>query len=345
MEPSVMRIDTILSYLIYPGKGIAVEDQQEVAGAMIPNHGRLYQMLLEIFVRSDVECDIPISFSSFDGTQSNDCRSEVMELIDRSDVETGRKLAQRLQTITTKRSGLGLLFLTIGQSGTEKKLLMSRFPADQGIIAEQNSATLRVEFVEEVFLKNAQFYKAVLYRSSSAHADLWDGTAIDKQINYKTRDLAAYWIRDFLLSDFRTTSRAGTKRLAVSLKNVATETSNPLVKREITAAATLAHNFAGENITMREFCERSQLSTVTREAISANVKPNKLINDHFEFNSEEFSRHLTYKTVELDNGALLTAQVERFDETFQKEEVENDQDQYIYRTKGRVVDERLKKTK
>lgn len=340
-----MRINTILSYLIYPGKGVDTEDQQEIAGAAIPHSGRLYQMLSEIFIRSEDECDIPISFSSFDGIQSNDCQSEVIDLLDTPNVTTGRKLAERLQTVTTKRSGLGLLFLIVGQSETEKKLLISRFPADQGIIAERLPTTLKVEFVDDVFLKDTKFYKAVSYKGSSPYADFWLGNAIDKQINYKTRDLAAYWIRDFLLSDFRTTSRAGTKRLAVSLKNAAAETSDPTVKREIAAAATLANNFAGEALTIKEFCERSQLSTETREAINARIKPDKLLDDRFEFDSGEFSRHLTYKSVELDNGALLTAELEHFDEAFQRHQVENDGDEYIYKTRGRIVDERLKKTK
>lgn len=178
-----MRINTILSYLIYPGKGVPDADQQDIAGATIPHSGRLYQMLSDIFVRSEAECDIPISFSSIDGTQSNDCRSEIIDLLNNPDVATGRKLAERLQTVTTKRSGLGLLFLIVGESDTEKKLLVSRFPADQGIIAEQSSTTLRVEFVDEVFLKDAKFYKAVSYRGSTPKADFWLGNAIDKQIN------------------------------------------------------------------------------------------------------------------------------------------------------------------
>lgn len=85
-----MRIDTILSYLIYPGKGVSAEDQQEIAGATIAHNGRLYQMLSDIFVRSENECDIPISFSSLGGTQSNDCRSEIVDLLDTPDVVTGR---------------------------------------------------------------------------------------------------------------------------------------------------------------------------------------------------------------------------------------------------------------
>lgn len=341
----MIKINNIFSYLTYPGKGKSSEDQIEIAGAVIPQQGRLHQMLTNVFARSETECDILIYFPSFDGTQYNECRAEVVELLYNPGVATGRKLAQRLQAVTTNRSGLGLLFLTIGQLGTEMSLLISRFPADQGIIAEQNAATLRVEFVEEVFLKSAQSYKAVLYRGSSLDVGFWKGNAVDKQVNHRTRDLATYWIRDFLRSDFQTTARAGTKRLAVALRSAAAQTNDLSVKREIAAAATLGVNLAGESTTIKEFCERSQLSTETWEVIKTNVKRDKLVNDRFEFDADEFSRHLVYKTIELDNGAVLTAQLEDFDRAFKKQQVEDSQDQYTYTTRGRVVDERLKKSR
>jgi hypothetical protein len=340
-----MEISTALAYLTYPGKGIPSEKQHEIAGVELPKYGGLYTLLLNVFTRSEVECYIPIYFPSPGGNQQNACRNEILEFLRSPDTDTGLKLAQRLQAVTTSRSGLGLLCLIVGRSDNEKRLLISRFPADQGIIAEQKAATLEVEFVEQIFLRNVQAYKAALYTWTAEEADFWDGSATDKQINHKTRDLAAYWIGDFLLSDFRTTARAGTKRLAIALRNAVAGASSLEVKREIAAAAELVHNSDGESTTVEEFCERYQLSDATRKAIKANIKPNKLVHDRFVFNSEEFSKHLAYRTVELDSGAILTARVEDFDEAFHTRRVEDGQDQYTYLARGRPVDERLKKTK
>jgi hypothetical protein len=72
----------------------------------------------------------------------------------------GRRIAARLQNVTTHRSGLGLLFLITGTEGLESKIIISRFPADEGILAEANREALTVEFLERIFVKNARAYKA-----------------------------------------------------------------------------------------------------------------------------------------------------------------------------------------
>ena len=42
----------------------------------------------------------------------------------------GRRIAERLEQNTDRRSGIGLLFLITGAEGREKKIVLSRFPAD-----------------------------------------------------------------------------------------------------------------------------------------------------------------------------------------------------------------------
>jgi hypothetical protein len=54
-----------------------------------------------------------------------------------------------------RRSGLGLLFLIRGKERNKSKLVISGFPADNGILAEEQSNSLTVQFVERIFMKNA----------------------------------------------------------------------------------------------------------------------------------------------------------------------------------------------
>jgi len=341
-----MKIVKILSYLTYPAKHL--DEQPTIAGTDIPNSGRLYQMLAEVFNRSTRECNIPVCFMpSEDGKQFNEVRADIIGLLREQSVPLGLKLAQRLQATTTNKSGLGLLFLILGESDPprEQILLISRFPADEGIVAAQNSETLSVEFVEQVFLKNAHAYKGALYKDTSIESGFWTGNAVDRQINHGTKDLATYWIKAFLKSDLATTSRAGTKRLAVALREANRQATDILVKQEISAVATLARNLSGKVTTISEFCEHFELSDVTKKAILAPVKPERLADDKFQFDLSEFNRHFSYKSVELDNGAVLTASLESFDQCFQRIEVEDRQGAFIFTTEGMIVDERLKKTK
>lgn len=338
-----MKIQKIYSYLSYPSKH--EEKQPEIGGATIPHKGRLYDMLKEIFEKSDIECNIPVCFMpEEDGTQNNDCRNEVIEIIKAPNIAVGRKIAERLQGVTTGKSGMGLLFIILAQDDKKNKIMMSRFPADQGIMAEQNSKTLKVEFIEQVFLKNANAYKAVVYKGVSTMTDYWMGDAIDKQTNHGAKDIANYWIKEFLLSDFKTTSKAGTKRLAVALRDAIARTDDLVVKHELTSAAVLAKNLAGKNISIDGFSNQFHLSDDAKKLIQKQLKSSRLKSDKFQFDLSEFTKHLSYKTLEIDNGAILTAPMEKFEECFQEQAVENSSVK-TFKTSGKVVNEKLTKGK
>lgn len=338
-----MKIQKIYSYLSYPSKH--EEQQPEIGGATIPHKGRLYDMLKDIFDKSDKECNIPICFSpDEDGAQNNPCRNEIIELISSPSIGTGRKIAERLQSVTTGKSGMGLLFMIHAQDGKTHKVMISRFPADQGVMAEQNSKTLKVEFIEQVFLKNANAYKSVIYKGTSTATDFWLGDAVDKQTNHGAKDVANYWIREFLLSDFKTTSKAGTKRLAIALRDAIVNTDDLGVKHEITSVAVLAKNMAGKNISISDFYNQFHLSDDAKAVINKQLKTARLAGDKFQFDLDEFSKHISYKTLEIDNGAILTAPVEKFDKCF-KEQASQNSEVRTFQTSGRVINERLKKSK
>lgn len=338
-----MEIQKIYSYLSYPSKH--EEQQPEIGGATIPHKGRLYEMLKDIFDKSDKECDIPICFTPDEnGAQNNACQNEIIELINSPNIAVGRKIAERLQRVTTGKSGMGLLFMIHAQGGKVHKVMISRFPADQGVMAEQNSKTLKVEFIEQVFLKNANAYKSVVYKGSSVPADFWIGDAVDKQTNHGAKEVANYWIRDFLLSDFKTTSKQGTKRLAIALRDAITNSDDLGVKHEISSVAVLAKNMAGKNTSITDFYNQFQLSDAAKAVISKQLKSVRLAGDKFQFDLDEFSKHISYKTLEIDNGAILTAPVEKFDKCFSEQGSHNSEVR-TFQTSGRVINERLKKGK
>src|SRR5690349_6501487 len=102
-----MKIDVIHSYLVNPEKSL--EDKTVVKGTVIENHGGMFKMLEGIFLNAPHECNCDIAFQpKDDGTQQNDCRSLIIDYTKTGDFKKGGLIASRLQSITTKRSGLGL---------------------------------------------------------------------------------------------------------------------------------------------------------------------------------------------------------------------------------------------
>ncbi len=330
------------SYLVHPAKN--VDSPPLVVGTPINAPGKLFEMLDAVYRKAPDECDIDIVFQpNEDGDQKNACRDLLVEYLERPSPKRGKRVAERLQSVTTLRSGLGLLFL---MSGTEKKkphLVISRFPADSGILADHTDDGLNVEYVEKVFMKNAASYKSVLYDGASHESGFWTGLAIDRQINNNTSSVSNYWIREFLLSDFRTTAAAGTRRLALALKEVAKKTNDVEVKRQVAAVAQLAKGFDGKRVSIADIAARLQLSPDVRAAIRQAVRSDERYAEKFQFDGSEFGKHVSYATIEFESGAMVTAPAADFPELVSREPLSNGRQRCS--VEGRVVDERLRATK
>jgi len=336
-----MKPNKILSYLVPVGKG--EEEPEDVTGTPVPLSGSMFSMLAEVFEKADDECKVPIRFITA-GSQQNDVRDEICGILANPTLARGRKIAERLRDVSTGKSGLGLLFLVIGEDSGTHKIVLSRFPADQGVLAERKKGALQVEFVERIFMKSAKSYKAALYKGKAIDSGFWHGSVVDRQIASSQDQVARYWIRDFLLSDFMTTSKAGSKRLAVALKEASKAVDTLPAKQEILAAIALTRNFYGKTVSIRDLSNRLNLSAPARKAIEDQVGNEALLSDTFVLDSDEFQHNAAYATVELDQGAMLTAPADRFDECFTREPVGNtgSEERFRFVTEGRIVDERLK---
>lgn len=339
-----LPIEHIHTYLVHPGKGS--EAPTQIGGATVALDGKLFALLSEIFSKSDRECDTDISFNrSSDGSQQNPCRDLIVQYLGGPTIVRGRHIAERLEKVTTHRSGLGLLFLIAGKEGRDHKVVISRFPADSAILAEENRQSLTVEFLERVFMKSATAYKAALYQHSSLASGFWVGRAVDKQINSRVVQLSNYWIAEFLDSDFRTTAAAGTRRLAIALRDAAKKSSDVSVKSEIAAAVTLADSLRGRRLSINDFGNQFGLSESAKQAVAAEIRVSAVADERFQFDLDEFKKQVAYRSVELDSGGMLTAQSTEFDNVFHREVLDEAEQKVRYSTEGRVISEKLGKTR
>jgi hypothetical protein len=333
-----MDIISVASYLVHPGKN--EKNPEDVRGALLPLSGNLFSMLEGVFSRSDSECQIPIRFlHEKDGSQSNEVRTALITFICNPDLETGKPLAIRLRDFTTKRSKLGLFFLILGNDDGKSKIVLSRFPADVGILAEPLGDTLQVEFIERVFMKNAFSYKAALYQGTSFDSDFWDGFAVDRQLNDRMAD---YWIREFLASDLKTTSKAGTKRFADALRKASQTASSIEVKQELVALTRLVHGLMGQTHSIQGIMDKYSISAEAREEVISHLPYRDLVNNAFQLDEDEFLRSAPLTSVELDTGGILIAPSDRFDEVFYKEPIDEADLKYRFVAEGQIVDERVK---
>jgi hypothetical protein len=341
---SVLRamIRHIHSYLVYPAKG---EDAQpEISGTDVPLDGKLFDMLKRLYDEAETDCNIPIVFrATEEGKQENPRRTQILTYLRRSTLVRGQELAQELQSVTTNRSGLGLFFLIAGQESKQHhRIVLSRFPADEGIVANESRTTLKVEFIERIFMKSARAYKSATFKGASLDSGFWKGRAVDKQIS-GTVELSQYWIDEFLLAQIETTAAAGTKRLAQAVRKAIKETPDPEVKTKLVAASGLLGNLGGQHVSPESIVQSFSLPPAAAEAIrTALPRPESYV-ETFQFDSVEYERELPFRAVELDNGAHLFADNKRFDEVFHSEPLDGETGKVRYTTEGKVVRQNLAK--
>jgi hypothetical protein len=337
-----MEIASIHSFLVHPGKHD--ENPHDINGASVPMSGLLFDMLKRVFDKAEEECQHNIAFlPGDDGKQINECRDGLLAYIKSCDLTHGREIAKRLQSVTTHRSRLGLLFLMTGQNKGETKIVLSRFPADSGILAEEKEKGLTVEFLERIFMKSATSYKAAVYSGRSVAKDFWRGQAVDKQINSSESYISDYWIKDFLRSDFLTPGEAGTRRLAIAVRDAMNRSTDTHVKEDIAALHHLMAGMPKRVVNAKGILDQFHVSPATQEEIKKHFPRAKLFDENFQFVPTEFLKHVSLQTVELDNGGLLTAATERFNDIFKRESVDASDDIVRFSTQGKIVDQRFRK--
>ncbi|MFW8642336.1 hypothetical protein ACOJBO_03500 [Rhizobium beringeri] len=154
-----LPIESIHTYLVYPNKGVA--EPSAIVGSQVPHEGDMFALMRNVYEKADTECNIGIAFNKGnDGAQANARRDMLIAYASAPGVDLGRMLAGELATVTTRRSGLGLLFLIKGTEGAEHKVVISRFRANNGVVVNEAADMLTVEFIDRVFMKKCPFLQS-----------------------------------------------------------------------------------------------------------------------------------------------------------------------------------------
>ena len=336
-------IHSIRSFLVKPGKG---QNGDIPIGTDVHLSGKVFDLLGGIFDSTDKDFNIDIRFRAINSNQDNPIRSDLISYMAENNpvksMTIAGKLASSLQDVTTNISGQGLLFLISGEVDSKNKLVISRFPADVGILADDGSHKLQISFIEKVFMKNMRAYKAVAYKNLTSTSNVWKGRAIDKQITDLKNPTSKYWIEDFLLSEFAITATLGSERFADALKQVMNGDFEDNVKSETAAAAALLKNYSGNATTVSKLIDDLKLSPNTKEAIQTCFPNKKTIGETFKFDFDAFSNIYKYKSVVLDTGVVITADATEFEK---KVLMSQKGEKTKFETTGQIVKEQIGKAR
>ncbi|MEY4237900.1 MAG: hypothetical protein RL339_501 [Pseudomonadota bacterium] len=316
-----MTTPTFSAFLIHPAKGN--DSAPEIVGNLVPGSGKLFDMLSAIFHAKPDGRDFEVTFDpNDDGSQQNDCRDLFLAATSSPGLATATPIAKRLQLVTDNRSGIGLLFVMVGQHGTKNRIVVSRFPANEAILAEVDESGLDVAYLERVFIKKTSSYKAVIFSDEDPQSGFWKGSATDRQAGGEAENISSYWLHDFLNADFAETPKAATKRLAEALKKAMRANPSIDVKSEIAASISLAPAvFAHKTISAEQYCDHFGFSKNTKDSIIVQMAKPGLFEKVFQFDRGEFIKKVAVRIVEMDSGAMLSAPSDQFAKVFEVKQV------------------------
>jgi hypothetical protein len=100
----------------------------------------------------------------------------------------------------------------------------------------------------------------------------------------------------------------------------------------------------GRRISIRGFAEQFHLSRAATNAIISELKSAEVATELFRFDQAEFKSQVGYRSVELDNGGMLTAETGEFDKVFHREEIDRGK-RVRFSTEGEIVDDKLRKVR
>ena len=335
-----MKPSEIHCFLVYPHKEND-ENPAEIRGTTIKKIGKTWDFLSEIFDKSESECDIGIDFKAdADLGQMNAMRTVVVKFGKKPLAERAMELAKLLEAVTPGTAGIGLLFVMYGSQGKKRRVVLSRFPADSGLVADDTGSDLTVDFIEKLFLKDRRQYKCALYEADRDNVEqIWSGMAVDRQ-DHTDKLISNYWIYEFLHSDFSSTSVRGSRALAEGIKKAFNKAESVLVKSQLQAVLTLLPQYNRRRMSAAKLTQMFSVSEETSKALEEGMKRHTYGNV-FSLDIDEFLSVAPNKMVILDSGAIMTAPADRFDKAF----VQHDEDDgsVTFEASGRVVKTQLRK--
>lgn len=342
-----MNIEKIFCYFTPAEKGN--EDDEYVSNSItsieLLNTDPVFQTLQKIYSTIKKDADLNIIFNSTGPEQNNEVRNQLINILTERNKESGFELALRLSKMTDKKSKCGLFFIIIGKNEETKNIVLIRFPAEEAMILNKTETKVEIQELKEVFLKNSHRYKLAFFEGNTIKGSLWNGLAIDKQINDSytdMREISKYWINDFLDCQLVITSRKGSTMFAKSLRTILNSTDDEQLKDDIIATSMAAKTINDKNTSISSFINSLSIKQSSKDTIIKTLGNRAIAETVFKFNVEDFSKIFNLKVRYLDSGAIIMAPADEFDKDFSPELIDSTKNKYRYTTEGITQKETIK---
>lgn len=339
-----MELSNVFCYFSPVAKGSTEDISDKIKHTIIGESHDVYLKMLQLIASVKKECDLNIIFTSTGENQNNETRNMIINIIREKTVSSGIPLVAWLSKNTDNKSKSGLVFILLGKNNNSDFFILARFPAEEGIVINDKRNGIKVQVLDEVFLKNSHRYKMAYFEGISLKGDFWKGLAVDKQINESAigvREVSEYWIKDFLKCDLEMTSKRGSILVAKSLRSILGSKIEDTDKEKIIEAAISVKTLNGKKTTIRKMIDDLGIEKNIANKIIDQLPNREVADKVFHFDVSYFTGIFNLRVKYLNTGAVIMAPNEEFDNIFNQNYVaESGMTRYI--TEGFTTNEAVR---
>jgi hypothetical protein len=285
----------------------SVSEDTVLNGTQI-KEGKTFDVLLDIFKKSEKHCNIPITFKP-----NQIIKSELQAFFKDPDLGVSERIGRLLGNISTSQNGESLLFIAKVSRNKSEFVFLCRLPVGEAISAKVRKDKLSVKVLDDVFVKNKHSYKIALYEIQKEGIMPNSGYVYDKQTNSPNKNAADYWIKEFLKSTEAMSSVYASKQLAKAIVSTITAIEDIEEKDRLSAVHTVLYAERDQRITPKKALKRYGLKDETIKKIGKKLPSEDFLNQEFKFDFESFREAAPIRIIELDNEILIKGPAKDFE--------------------------------
>jgi hypothetical protein len=306
------------AYLVPPCRGLtAAEAMATLLGSPVDVATLPGEYFGPLFCEQAEKHPIGVAFAPEDGVQKNSVRDLVRTLAFGDTAVrhvAAEDLTVRLALATDKRSVLSLFLVLVGAAPDGRtRVVFWTFPANPSLRASMGQQGMSIELIRDAFSRSGSFYKAAMFEGPQVGTSFWQGAVEDRQAKSRARGVSDFWIVSFLSARLAMTGAQGTRLIAKTIRQLASQNPDADSIQALVDAAMTLLSQPGELVSLRQVAD-SYLPPGIRVEFLSSVGGEPIVDMQFRLESETLRKELRLRSIVLDNGFVVRGPLDRFDE-------------------------------
>ena len=253
------------------------------------------------------------------------------------------ELAKRLGRSMDKRSPFTLLMLIAYKdknTANLRRLVMWAFPKDEPFKFSAGQGTAQIEIPTDTFSRSSSIKKGAMFEGVNSDASFLQGYVMDRQAQNSSNEAAAYWVNEFLDSQFSLNGINGTRLLAKTLRATYNNLTDQAGKNEVSDSITAAFTSRTKKRSLKSHSDL-YFSKEIQKVFRAQSPPESF-DTKFDFIKSEFEEKVQLRVFRLNDEVVVSAPFSAIDTNNGSVKTTTSKKKKTIRVTGTIVEETVK---